>query len=233
MRTIRSVLVILLLGPVAGLWAQERRPVSEVSVDALMADTQRTNSDHDFALAWWIPPEFWQISLTQDGTLNPAAVAQVVDAFHGTSILGVVQASVSPFGAFTFFDKEQVLDGLTVSYRREGDSSSRLQVVRSPDPNLELLLIQMAPVLTAAMGNMGENFHFIVFDDTDEAGQRIVSPYESGEIRAELSWRGSAPTELAVELPLDSLFVPRICPNGKPAHVSWNYCPWDGTALDR
>jgi hypothetical protein len=36
-----------------------------------------------------------------------------------------------------------------------------------------------------------------------------------------------------LELPLDSLFVPRLCPNGKPAHVSWDYCPWSGKKLKR
>jgi hypothetical protein len=29
-----------------------------------------------------------------------------------------------------------------------------------------------------------------------------------------------------------SFFVlPRMCPNGKPAHVTWVVCPWDGSKL--
>jgi hypothetical protein len=40
----------------------------------------------------------------------------------------------------------------------------------------------------------------------------------------------AAPT-VVLETPLNSLFVPRTCPNGKPAHVSWKFCPWGGERL--
>jgi hypothetical protein len=34
-----------------------------------------------------------------------------------------------------------------------------------------------------------------------------------------------------VGMPLDSLFKPRFCPNGKKAHISWEFCPWSGKKL--
>jgi hypothetical protein len=36
---------------------------------------------------------------------------------------------------------------------------------------------------------------------------------------------------MKIEMPIDALFVQRMCPNGKPAHVSWVVCPWDGGKL--
>ena len=34
-----------------------------------------------------------------------------------------------------------------------------------------------------------------------------------------------------VELPINALFVPRLCSDGREAHVTWNYCPWTGERL--
>ena len=83
-----------------------------------------------------------------------------------------------------------------------------------------------------AMGNLGENMHFFVLPDVDSAGARLVSPHEFGTVEVKLGGRdSSSPVQLSVELPLDALFVPRVCPNGKPAHVTWTHCPWGGSKL--
>ncbi|MBW4643856.1 MAG: hypothetical protein KME23_12850 [Goleter apudmare HA4340-LM2] len=61
--------------------------------------------------------------------------------------------------------------------------------------------------------------------------RKIGSPYKSGKLNISFNGKGNQQIGSVVNLPLNSLFIPRLCPNGKPAHVSWKYCPWDGTPL--
>jgi hypothetical protein len=81
------------------------------------------------------------------------------------------------------------------------------------------------------MGRLGENLNFFVYEDQNKDG-RVISPYSPGALKVTLAHKdGAALDPFVFELPLDSLYVPRHCPNGKPAHVSWVVCPWDGTKL--
>ena len=95
-----------------------------------------------------------------------------------------------------------------------------------------LLLKVLAPILEAALGNMGKNLNFYVLADKVK-GDRLVSPYghEHAQCFAhqQTGQRVLGPAEFF--MPLDALYIPRKCPNGKPAHVSWVVCPWDGTKL--
>jgi hypothetical protein len=65
-----------------------------------------------------------------------------------------------------------------------------------------------------------------------EEGVTPISPYEAGTLRFTMGASGDLTAiEGGIETPMNALFVPRLCPNGRPAHVSWKVCPWDGTAL--
>jgi hypothetical protein len=81
------------------------------------------------------------------------------------------------------------------------------------------------------MGNLGRNLHFFVFQD-EEKDSRIFSPFDSGAVVVKLSGRENRQDiSLSIDRPIDSLLVPRLCANGKPAHVTWKFCPWDGKKL--
>ncbi len=212
----------------------DRKPIDEVDPAALNAETQKMkNPGSGMDFVWWIPPEFWQIVLTQDPSVPEAQVQQMIGVLRPYSVLAVVQADISPFGSFKFFDRDRVMAGLSVSIVREGGAISAISHLEASDPDLRIMLDQMKPVLAAAMGNIGQNFYFFPLPDTDSEGNRVASPYEKGTLRVRLSARDeNLPSVLDIELPIDALFVPRICPNGKPAHVSWKFCPWNGEKLE-
>jgi len=96
-----------------------------------------------------------------------------------------------------------------------------------------LLLSMFKPMLGAAMGNMGENFHFFTLIDEDETGTRVIDPYRSGILKFNFAKRDGEQLKTQIEFPLNELFVPRKCPNGKDAHISWKYCPWTGKLLEK
>lgn len=218
-----------------GAVAVERKPIEQIDTNAFTSDTQVTASgagENHIALAWWMPIEFWESIFAKDKNASEAAEKSVLDAMSGVSLIAVVEADVSALGAFDYYAKEEIEEGMKLSYFDSDGQKHSLSPVEKIDPDLEVVLGTLKPVLTAAMGNLGNNMHFYVLNDRAESSSRLLDPYEKGRIDIKISTRDDVPMYANIEMPINALFVPRKCPNGKDAHVSWQYCPWSGTKLE-
>lgn len=225
------IALALIIGSTAA-FASERKPIEDVDLNRLIEEIQVMGGANDSVeLIWWIPQEFWETTLTQDPTLSSEQTKAILDVLRPYTVIAAVQADITPMGSFKFFDRDRVASGLGVEVVRPGGKTVSLPQGQVTDSDVKLLLEQMRPILAAALGNLGQNFHFFALNDLDEDGNRIASPYEEGVLRAQLMPSKGGATVLEIPLPLDALMVPRICPNGKPAHVSWSYCPWSGEKL--
>lgn len=223
------VLLLIALFLTTTLSAVERKEVKDIISDDFTVETQAINSEQGFNLVWWIPIEFWETAFSSDPNITAAQVKELVDLLKPYSMLAVVQADVSSLGAFNFYDREKMLSALSITYTNEKKSASKLKVLTDIPPDVDLLLQQMRPILTAAMGNMGKSMEFFVLSDFENK-KRVIDPYKHGELNIGLLEKKNDIT-LTIKTPLNSLFVPRKCPNQKDAHISWNYCPWDGSKL--
>ena len=230
MKTLTSFIMLLISFSAN---AAERLLFNEVNGNDLTTETQKTaGADNAMDFVWWIPVEFWQVALANNPGVSEQQVAEIVETLRPYSVLAVVQADISSFGAFNFFDEDKVSRGLKVVYAPEKGSVIDISLDELVHPDVTLLLNQLSPILTAAMGNLGENFYFFPLPDTDDDENRIVSPYERGKLQVSLTAReGLQRSPFEIEFPLDALHRPRLCPNGKPAHISWSYCPWSGKKL--
>ncbi len=227
-----SVAVFLLaLCITSSAWSQiQRKPIAEVSTDEMTDELQvePANTGGDFFnLNWWIPNEFWEASTADDAE----ASSTIVDAFRGYTIVAVVAANISGLGVFNYYSEQEVVAHLNVQFIDAGRKSRSMQIVKEPPTEVQMILGMMKPMLKAAMGAMGEHFHFIVLKDRTESGTRIADPYAEGSLSISFKDRLDRSWTSAVDTPLNSLYVPRLCPNGKPAHISWKYCPWTGKKL--
>ncbi len=215
--------------------AAERKPIKAIDTDAFTSDTQVTPKgagDNHVALAWWIPNEFWESILSRDATTSESDKKAMLDALSGVSLLAVVQADISAFGAFKFYSKEEIEENMTLSYSGSDGKKQRLSPVQTIDPDLEVVLGVFKPILGAAMGNLGNNMHFYVLNDRAKSAPRLLDPYRNGQIGIQLARRDKVLMDASIEMPINALFVPRKCPNGKDAHISWKYCPWSGKKLE-
>jgi len=231
-RLLLAAVIVLMAGNAA---AAERRPVQDIDPDALAGDTQvmlpGAGDDH-LAMAWWIPLEFWQSILERDMSTSDADKKSILDALSGTSLLAVVQADITAMGAFVFYPKEEVAEKMSISFTGGDGARQSLAPLQKIAPNLEVVLGTLKPVLGAAMGNLGNNMHFYVLSDRSGASGRLLDPYREGRIGLHLVKRSGERIATEIELPVNALFVPRKCPNGKDAHISWKYCPWSGKRLE-
>lgn len=230
-----SVGIVLSCAVSLSLFAAERKPLASVEADAFIKDTQVTMvgaGDDHVALAWWIPQEFWASTLARDPSISEKDKKEMLDTLEGVSLLSVVQADISAFGSFDFYSKAEIEEQMKLAVVTREEKSLRIAPLDEISGDLEILLGVLKPILGAAMGSMGNNMHFYVLDDTTESPARLLDPYLEGKLDIELRRRDGARLHANIETPLNSLFVPRRCPNGKEAHISWNYCPWSGKKLD-
>jgi len=224
----QSGFLFVLLLAALGVHAAERKPLKDVDIGALTTETQLSASAEGVHLVWWIPREFWQVSALSEGG-GPDTVSEIDEMMSKYSMLAIAQAEISPFGQFKFYDREKISQGLKIEFT-DAKGKQVLQPLTETPEELQMLLKVMGPMLEGAMGNMGKNMSFFVLSDETKKG-RIVSPYEAAKLAVTLADKTGPLKPVEFEFPLNALFVPRMCPNGKPAHVTWVVCPWDGSKL--
>ncbi len=219
--------------------SQEALPINEIVIEKVVSETQVqpeiANASH-VALGWWIPVEYWGAAFANDPNVTEAVKKEIQDTLNGYAILGVVQADVSSTGIMNFYSKNEISQSFTLKYENEDGKVIDVPPLKNVPNNVSLFLQQLTPILAAAMGNMGQNFNFIVYDDRDTENKRILDPYKKGKLLLNFTAPsadsdGEISASAVIETPLDSFHRARVCPNGKPAHVSWRFCPWSGDAL--
>jgi hypothetical protein len=223
-----SALALCLLA--SNLNAAEKRAPADVDSGILTQELQRTSNDSGIVVAWWMPAEFWAVALGNEKSLSAVQIEEVMKILRQYTFIAVVDGEVGG-AAIDFQDRDSVAKSLAVEVV-DGAGKTRKVVPIDPVPeDVKPLLSVLVPAMGAAMGNLGRNLHFFVFKDVvDDA--RVFSPFDPGAVVVKLSGRARRQDiSLSIERPVDSLLVPRLCANGKPAHVSWNFCPWDGKKL--
>jgi hypothetical protein len=235
MKTAIACLSLLAAFAIAPAGAIEKLPIKDIPSAALTTDTQIQfdSGDTHIGLVWWIPYEFWQSVFARDEQTPAHLKKDILDTLNGYSILGVVQADISAEGAFSFYSKADISKTLKVAHRNAAGASKGLKALPKIDQELQLMLASITPILTAAMGNLGQNFHFYIYTDKIPDGGRLLDPYKVGALKFDLATKAGKKLSGQLDLPLNALFKPRLCPNGKPAHVSWKFCPWTSKELPK
>ena len=214
--------------------AAERKAIHEVDADAFTDDTQvspKGTGDNHLAITWWIPNEFWESILSRDASTSEEDKKAMLDALSGVSLLAIVQADISNFGAFTFYTKETIRENIKITSSGSDGEKHSLSPLENIGPDLQVVLGVFKPILGSAMGNLGNNMHFYVLNDTMVDTPRLMDPYKKGNLAVQLTKKEGDLLSASIETPLNALFIPRKCPNGKDAHISWTHCPWTGKKL--
>lgn len=212
--------------------ALERKTYREISIRKIIKETQATaeiDVDKHLAFVWWIPYEYWATSFENEKNIVDEAKAEMLRVIKQYNVIAMVQADVTNFGVFNYYTKNEIEDNLRMSYQTE--NLVELDQAVNVSADMKMLLSKTEPVLRAAMGNLGRNFHFYLYPGFNSDGERVIDPYKFGTLKIRTKVRSGKNVDLEIELPLNSLYEARICPNGKEAHVSWAYCPWSGQKI--
>ena len=230
------LLLVLTVGVVIGgvSLAAQPKAFTEVDTDVLTKETQVSRGgDDEMNLVWWIPHEFWQATMSADESISDDETEMMLAELKKHCIFGVVRAHIGQYGDFDFISEREVLSNLTVWHIDADGERTILRLSEDVSDGAAALLAALKPILAAAMGPMGDHFHLFVFDDVDEEGDRIMSPYEEGEVWIGLTAVGKLATvKMKIDTPLNSLFVPPVCGGcNEPMNINWNFCPFCGAEL--
>lgn len=234
MRTLQLIGIFSLFVATSMGAADDRKPLREVSIDALTVELQKSAEPTEgLNLVWVIPIEFWQATFAQDPTIDADDAGPIIDALEEYIIVGVVRADISDFGAFRYHGERDVARALSVTYEPGENDPIRLNRPARVNEDVALLMDMMKPVLEQAMGALGESFHFFMYEAHDAEGRRIASPYQPGRLIVRLApFSEEHGGTVHFDMPLDSLHEPRQCVQcGQDAHISWEFCPWCGVRL--
>lgn len=230
---------LLLVGlATSALFSAERKSLKDVDLTALSQDIQTIHQGpledgtNFVAIALWLPQEYWQTVMDKNAALPAANKAKLLETMKGVTMLALVQGDVTPLGRFDFYQRDEIEKKLEISVIATDGKRRDLKPMKEISGELQGVLAVFKPVMAAAMGNMGRSMEIFVLDNTNEDGSRILDSYEPGQIDIRMVRRDGSTMDSTIELPLNALYVPRKCPNGKDAHISWKFCPWTGVPLE-
>ena len=215
------------------LGALEKKPVEKIDLDQLIEETllDVSRSKDHIAFVWYIPNEYWNAVISQNPEMNQIEKVQARLTMNTLSVVAVIQGDVSPVGPVRYYERVYLQE--TAKFHRVDAEGKKHELFpyKTIAGDVKNLLDSIAPALGASVGALGDNLQFFVFNDLADDGKRSLDPYQPGGLQVDLKRKNNQPLQAKIEFPLNSLYVPRRCPNGKPAHVSWKFCPWTGAKL--
>jgi len=200
--------------------------LSSQDLDALITETQITKTEGDaMKIAWLIPLEFWQLSMDNETGMTDAAKEEMYSILSEYFIVAIVDGDMGPFGGMPYASEEDLQRDIEL--KLNGKELEGPLADRKIDSDMKVMLSTFKPVLKSMLGDLGENFHFFVYEDMDKKDNRILDPYEAGSL--ELMSNDEIYTW---NLPLESLFPLKKCPTDKAEmNGAWKFCPYHGVEL--
>lgn len=195
--------------------ALERRSTQEIPVEELVKEIIKLVEIDSSSLGviYYIPLEVFGAKSQEQVIIIAAAKVEILSPER-----------------FKFTAESELQKELKVAYIDSSGQSVAL-TPGSKTADISGFITYMKPFLSKFAGRFGEGLQLFVYKNVNSSGKTIVSPYEFGKLKISLDGKDEKQIVSEIDLPLNSLFIPRLCSNGKPAHVSWKYCPWDGTPL--
>lgn len=197
-----------------------------IDYNQFIRETQKNSSESGkINIVWWIPLEFWDITLKRNKTLSEDQIKKFIDELKPYSMFAVIQGEMGPMGNLTYVPLDSIKNSIVLL---DNNQKKYYPIAYDQlDAGLQSLLTMLKPVLKNSMGQLGENMNFFVFSDQKDNQKRVSDPYVKGAVQVnilnkEYKWR----------TPLGTLMPLKYCPKDKEElNGSWEYCPWDGEKL--
>ena len=197
-----------------------------IDYNQFIRETQKNSSESGkINIVWWIPIEFWDITLKRNKTISEDQIKKFIDELKPYAIFAVIQGDMGPMGNLSYVPLDSIKNNILVidneKLKHYPISYDKL------DAGLQNLLATLKPVLKNAMGQLGENMNFFVFNDKKENNKRVSDPYQKGILQINIQNK-----EYKWRTPFGTLMPLKYCPKDKEEmNGSWEYCPWDGAKL--
>jgi hypothetical protein len=242
----RTLLAIFLLATLASAAQQVSTPVKqaarsnppaetttstepELDIQAIAKETEQLDMRrHKMGIFWWVPPDFWDATLRQQGYTSEQ-VRKVFQPFRNYNLFMVAVGDMG-VGNISWTKEPEVKRSILLRDQRGNTYKPLEEVPTDIGPIIEL----MRPIYKNMMGNFGEGLQFMIFPAKDGAGNVFADPRKSSEFSLDVAdLMGTPKSTYTWRLPLSSMMPPKYCSVGKEkVEANWKYCPWHGNKLE-
>jgi hypothetical protein len=195
-----------------------------VDLQELVRETQQTRDvENKITFVWWIPQEYWELSLASNPNMGAKEKADFLGALQAYQIVAVAYVKTSLAG-FTEISPET--DLLTHIHFSSGGKQLDPVPEDKIVPGARAILAALKPLLSGMIGQLGQGMHFIVYPGQDGAN-RLVDPNKPGDFQysvfdQDFKWR----------LPLASLLPRKVDPKSNEDFPgNYDYNPYTGNKL--
>lgn len=227
---LRSALAALVLATLP--WcclnaAESQATVPRYEINDLLKDTQISGgADDDVDIVWWIPEEFWVASFQADQSMTEKQKREFVALLEPYTLIAVVHGKFSVVGSIAYRDEAEVRSSISLT-GTDGVRYLPLAPEKTSD-EAQMLLQIMRPMLSNAMGKLGENMHFFLFPSKSAQGKRIADASQTGVLTV-----NSGTTTAKYRLPLGSVMPPRFdVTTGEKFPGNYLFNPYTGAKLE-
>jgi hypothetical protein len=197
----------------------------EPNLQKIVQETQRfRQSKSDIDMVWWIPNEYWEVSLKTDARMTPEAQKEFIGVIDKYLVFAVLEGRIGLGGSLTGTSKEELEGKITVLV--QGKKLTPLPETELSDDARNFFQM-MRPLLGKMLGQFGQGMHFVVFQGKNAKGERHADPNEQGFLTLNL-----AEKEFKWRLPLGCFLPSKYDPKtGEDFPGNYEYSPFTGTKL--
>ena len=203
-------------------------PSPAVDLQALIKETEQVDMrSHKMGVFWWVPTDFWEVSLRAQG-YNFASANKIFEPF-GTYNVFLVAVGDMGVGDIAWMAEKELKKSIVLRDQHGNTYKPLEELPEDITPMVEI----MKPIFKNMMGSFGAGLQFILFPAKDKEGNRFADPRKSSDFFLDVPDLMGTPTSTYTwRLPLTSLSPVKYCPAGKEkVEASWKYCPWHGVKL--
>ena len=227
-----AVLILALLMPSLAT-AAELLPNTQVNGSTLMDDVFfATEDEEDLTMGWWMPGQVFVMAWMMEPTTPPEEVAELNALVEGKLVLMMAHSKITALASVRPAERASTLERLKVTSIKADGSRHELVLAEQISAELTGYFNLLRPVFSNSFGKVGEAMDFFVYNNVAADGSPLVDPSLDELIRIDIAaGDGFKQFEFEASTQCNSLFKPRTCSTGEPAHVSWKFDPWTGKKL--
>jgi len=190
-------------------------------IEDIVRDTQRmVVKDGEVSMVGWIPQQFWAESFRDNQALPGDIRGQILQVMGNYTVLAVLRGRVV---ASQLLDLQTRADLLkNTHFRVDGKELTALKE-EEIQPEANVLLTQLKPVLMQAAGEVGGGLEFLVYSAIAD-GKPVIDAAMAGKLDVAFYGRN-----FVWHLPLGSLLPPRIDnKSGETFPGNYHFNPYTG-----
>lgn len=209
---------------IAAFIASTVASLTAVDMQQLVQDTQRfTQEARVGKMVWWIPSEFWEVTLEQDPGLTKQQKKEFVAALDDYTAFVVTHSTSGTFGGMTNTGRKEIEENIALVV--EGNQMLPL-TNDEMSPDASAFYAMMKPMMAQMLGQFGQGMEFFIYSNKRK-GKLIIDPKAEGTFYFECfgdryDWR----------LPLGSLLPPKVdLDTGETFPGNYKFNPFTGSKL--